>query len=156
MERIVAIDDSFATGGAAGELDGGLDGFGSAVGEEDAGEAVGGMADERLCGESRQEAAIHAYEVGRIHGEQLLQDGLDLGVIASEGEDAPAGEEVEIVVALGIPEVAAFASDIPFIEADGSQHLDEGRVDMGGVQVILSSAVLFEPGLEVVVHSSPP
>jgi hypothetical protein len=38
--------------------------------------------------------------------QQLLQDRFDLGMISAQGEDAPAGEQIEIFVSLGVPEIA--------------------------------------------------
>ena len=52
----------------------------------------------------------------------LAEDGADFGMIAAEGEDAPAGEEVQIFIAGGIPEVAALAADVALVEADGAEH----------------------------------
>src|SRR5207248_7362597 len=44
MERVVAVDDLLAAGGAARELDGGFDALGARVGEEDAGQVGAGGA----------------------------------------------------------------------------------------------------------------
>ena len=39
---------------------------------------------------------------------------------ATQGEDAEAGEEVEVAPALGVEEVAALAADVEPVEADAS------------------------------------
>ncbi len=110
------------------------------------------MADEGLCGESGEEAAIHADEVGAVHVDQLFQDRFDFGMVAAECEDAPAGEEVEIFVSLFVPEVAAFAADVLLVEADGAEHFDEGGVEVLLMKIEALSLKLLKPGGKIVVH----
>jgi len=73
-------------------------------------------------------------------------------VIAPEGEDAPAGEHVEVLVAVGIPEVTAFSAHVALIEPDGLEHLYERGVHVFRVQLVRPVVVLSQPGNEIVVH----
>jgi len=88
--------------------------------------------------------------MSRVH--ELLEDRFDFRVIAAEREDAPAGEQVEVFVAVGVPQVAAFAARVGFIEADRAEHFDEGRIDVLGMQVVLAALLLVEPLEEIGFH----
>jgi hypothetical protein len=107
---------------------------------------------ELLGDQAAEQAAIHAHEVRHVLAHELVQDGLDLRVVSPQREDAPAGEQIEVLVSVGVPEVAAFAADVGFIEADRLEHLDERGVDMVGVQVVLPPTVLLQPLEKIVVH----
>ncbi len=149
VEGVVAVDDFLAACVGAGELEGAFDGFCAGVGEEDAGEVVGGVGAEFLCDEAGEEGAIHADEVGEVGAHGLFDDGADLGVVAAECEDAPAGEEVEVFVVVLVEEVGALAAGVGFVEADGAEHFHEGGVDVLVVEVVLLAGVLGEPVGEV-------
>ncbi len=86
----------------------------------------------------------------------LLEDRLHLGMIAAQREDAPAGQQIEIFVPVGVPEIAPFAADVTPVEPDGPKHLHECRVHMFGVKVIFTSAMLFEPCDKVFMHPEVP
>ena len=149
VEGVVAIDDFLATGEGAGELECAFDGFGAGVGEEDARQFAAGVSGEFFGDEPGEEGAIHADEVGKILVHYLVEDGADPGVIATEGEDAPAGEEVEVFVAFLIPQVAPFAAGVAFVKADGSEHFDEGGINVLVVEVVLRIGVPGEIAVEV-------
>ncbi len=110
------------------------------------------MAGQFFRDEAGEDGAIHSHEVGQISFHHLAEDGFDLGVIAAEGEDAPAGEEIEVLVSVGIPEVAPFAADVALIEADRSQHLHKRRVDVVIVQFVLPPRVLLQPSMEIRIN----
>ena len=90
--------------------------------------------------------------LGSVAFEQLLEDRLDLRMIPAQRKDAPAGEQVEIFVPRGIPEIAPFAADVALVEADGAEHLDKRGVDVLGVQVVGAVAVLVEISEKVCVQ----
>jgi len=73
-------------------------------------------------------------------------------MISAQGEDAPAGQHVQIFVAVGIPEIAAFAAHIAFVEANGPQHLDKGGIDVVIVKVVFTPFMLLEPCEKVGMH----
>ena len=149
VEGVVAVDDFLALGVGAGELESAFDGFSAGVGEEDAFEISAGVFGELLGDEAGEEGAIHSHQVRQILIHHLAEDGADLGVVAAEGEDAPAGEEVEVLVAVLVPEVASLAADVAFVEADGSEHFDEGGIDVFVVEVVLFTGLLGEIAVEV-------
>ena len=96
--------------GATCKFDRRLHRFGAGIGEEDA-RPVGGTSDLQKC-LGQADLGSRREEVGDVHDlADLLRDGADdLGVVVSEGVDSDAGEQVEIALAIGIPDVAAFAA----------------------------------------------
>ena len=96
----------------AGQLDGGLVGLGAAVAEE-------ALAAERPLRELLRQAPLGLHVPGIGHVDQpanLFANGRDDAARAmAQQVAAPAGEEIEIAVSLGIPNPGALAAD----EADG-------------------------------------
>ena len=79
VKGMIAIDDVAAGRWAAGEFDGGFDGFGAAVGEKDARKAVGSVAGQFFGDQTRQQAAIHPHQIRQIRIHHLLQNDLTFG-----------------------------------------------------------------------------
>jgi hypothetical protein len=111
VEAPLGRDDLEPAGGVAvgaGELDGGLVGLGPAVAEE-------ALAAERTLRERLGERPLRLDVPGVRHVDQLadlLADRLDdaRGAVADQIA-APAGEEVEVAVPLGVPNPRALAPD---------------------------------------------
>ena len=122
VEGVIAVDDAAAAGIAAGELDGGFNGLGAAVGEEDAGEAFGGMRCELLSRQPAEDAAIHPHQVRQILIENLLENRLYLRVVPPQCKNAPSRQQIEIFGPVFIPKICAFAAHVAFIESDRAQH----------------------------------
>src|SRR5205085_9154505 len=112
VERVIAIDDLLATGRTAGKFDRPFDRLRAAVAEEHPRQAAADVLGQLFGNQSRQSAAAHPDEVGQVLVEQLLEGGLDLRMVASDREDPPSGEQVEILVALVIPEVRPFSPNV--------------------------------------------
>ena len=100
--------DPAPVGVLAGDLDRALVGLGAGVGEED-------PAAEARLGEALGEAhhRLGVEEVGDVHqAAGLLAHGLDHGGVAvADRADRDPGEEVEVLLALGVPEQGALAAD---------------------------------------------
>ena len=133
---MIAIDDALPAGGAAGELDGRLDRFRAAVTEEDARQVFRCVFGQHLGDQAAQQAAIHPNQVGHILAHDLLKDRLHFGMIPPQRENAPAGEQIEVFIPLGVPKVGPFAADVALVEADGLENLYEGGVDVLGMEVV--------------------
>ena len=116
------------------------------------GEIAAGMLREHLRGQAAQQAAVHAHQVGHVPRDKLVEDRFNLGMIPPQREHAPAGQQVEVFVPLLVPQVRPFAADVALVEADRAQHLDERRVNVIRVQVVLAALVLIEPAEKIGVH----
>ena len=68
----------------------------------------------------------------------------DDGVVAAEAHHPEAGEHVEVVVAVRVPEVRALGPLVDLVEADGVQHARELVVEVPGVQLVALGAALGE------------
>ena len=100
--------DAAAVGVLAGDLDRALVGLGAGVGEEDA------AAEARLREPLRQARhRLGVEEVGDVHQpRRLLLHRRDHGRVAvAERADRDPGEEVEVLLAVGVPEQRPFAAD---------------------------------------------
>src|SRR5699024_2255213 len=98
-----ADGDETAAAGATGELDRGLDGLRSAVGEEDAG-ALRGLrhAQQRLRRLDLRRGGEEVAHVDQLRG--LLRDrGDEVGVAVAERVDRDAAEQVQVAVPVGVP-----------------------------------------------------
>jgi hypothetical protein len=112
------------------------------------------MLGELLGDEAREDGALHADEVRELAVEDLLKDGPDPGVVSAKGEDAPASEEVEVLVALGIPEVGSLTANVTFVKADRAEHFHKGSIDVAIVKFVLLAIELLEPAAEIGVQVS--
>ena len=74
-------------------------------------------------------------------------------MISPQRENAPAGEEIEILGSVFVPEIASLAADVLTVKTDGPQDLDESRIQMLGMQVKAAPAVLLQPLHEILVHT---
>ena len=104
-------DDAGTAGVDRGGFEGGFDGFGAGVGEEDAGGRLV-PATEREPGEFAGELEFEFVGMNVAHRMQelpgLLADGGDdAGVGVADGGDAEGGGEVNVAVAVGVPDVGA-------------------------------------------------
>ena len=114
---LVHADEGFFFGAADvvpvlnGNLEGGFYGAGAVAGEYDV--AVGGGHEMgEGFGEFDDVGVGHAAGDGVLEGAGLLLDGLDdLGVVVTEGAGPPAGDDVNIAVALVVVEMDAIAAD---------------------------------------------
>ncbi|CAM5269625.1 hypothetical protein SFIMM107S_07527 [Streptomyces griseus] len=145
VEGVVAVEDPGLPGGVPGELQRRLDRFRTAVPEENAVQvrAVG----QQLLGEqSGQRLAVEAGEVGQLGVQDVVQGLPDDGVVAAQAHDAEAGEHVEVVVALRVPEVRALGPLVDLVEADGVEHARQLVVEVARVQLVpLGPALGEEP-----------
>jgi hypothetical protein len=92
VKCVIAIDQPASLGVAAREFDRGFDGFGSAVGEEDARKPIRGMARQPFGNQPAQQPRIHPNQVRQVAIHQFLQDRADLGMVAAQGKNAPASQ----------------------------------------------------------------
>ena len=77
-------------------------------------------------------------------------------MVATEVADGVAREEVEVSVALGIPQVGAFGPHVLPVEADRAQDGGEPRVHVLGELAGALPAFAGEEGRQVEVHCEEP
>ena len=98
---------------------------------------------QQLLGEQAgQRLAVEAGEVGELGVEDVVQRLADDGVVAAEAHHPEAGEHVEVVVAVGVPEVGALGPLVDLVEADGVQHARQLVVEVPRVQLVALAAAL--------------
>ena len=153
VEGVVAVDDAAAPGGVPGELQRGLDRLGAAVAEEHPVQA-GRLGQQPLREQARQRPAVELGPVGQLGVERVVQRLADHRVVAARGEHAEAGQEIGVLVALGVVQVRALGPLVDLVEADRVQHLGLLRVQVPAVQLISVAAMGREQGREVEVHDS--
>ena len=109
VERALGGDEPGAAG-PAGELERGLVGLGAGVAEEDA--RVVGPAEEADEALGQGDLRLGGEEVGDVaEGAELGGDGLDEGGVGvAEGVDGDAAEQVDVLLAVGVPHVRALAA----------------------------------------------
>src|SRR6478735_4152083 len=129
VERALGRDEPGAAG-PAGELERGLVGLGAGVAEEDA--RVVGPAEEADEALRQGDLRLGGEEVGDVaEGAELGGDGLDEGGVGvAEGVDGDAAEQVDVLLAVGVPHVRT-------LPAGERQHRRaEGVHDRAGVALL--------------------
>ena len=132
---VVAEDDARPPGRGAGELDRRLDGFGAGIGEEDLVE-IGHARQQPLGQNAGERRDIHLHEIGQLAVEDAFQRIAQRRMIAADGENAEAAQQIEIARAVAVVEILACAAAEPHVIADGAQHPDHLLVEMAAVHVI--------------------
>ena len=153
VEGVVAVDDAAAPGGVPGELQRGLDRLGAAVAEEHP-VKTWRLGEEALREQAGQRAAVELGPVGQLGVQRVVQRLADHRVVAPGREHAEPGQEVRVLVAVGVVQVGALGPLVDLVEADRVQHLRLLRVQVPAVQLVTVIAVGGEQGLQVEVHGS--
>lgn len=123
-DRLAEGDVFFGVAPSADEFDGGLDRLGARVHEKDL-LVVGRLA--KIAREVAELVVVEGAGAQSQAVELLLGGGDDAGVTVAEVDGAVAGEEVEVSVAFGVPDVDALAS------GDDDGH---GGVVVSGVEIV--------------------
>ena len=129
VEGVITVDDLRAAGRGAGELDRPLHRFRAGIAEEDLVE-VRQPRDQPFGQQAGQQRGIHLHQAGEPRVQHAAQRVRDRRVVAADGEDAEAAQQVQVAVAGGVEQVGAFAADVVDVEADRLQHADELRVEV--------------------------
>jgi hypothetical protein len=87
VERVRAIDDARPAGGAARELDRGLDAFGAGIGKEHLVQ-IGHVFQQPLGQHARQRRDVELHEIGQIAVEHALQRLAQRRMIAANRKNA--------------------------------------------------------------------
>ena len=138
------MEDPLPAGGRSRELDRRLDGLGAGAREE-GGAEIRRRALQQLLGEHAGEQ--REAELGHVRGlggERLLELPSHCGVVAAEGEDAVAGEQVEVALAGLVDQVGPLSPDPGPVEADRAQDPNELRIHVALVQRGLLAAPASE------------
>ena len=151
VERVVAVQDASAPGRVPGELQRGLHRLGAAVAEEHPVQA-GRLGEEFLREQPGQRAAVELGPVGQLGVQRLVQRLADHRVVAARREHAEAGQEIGVLVAVGVVQVRALGPLVDLVEADRVQHLRLLRVQVPAVELVSVVAMGGEQCLEVEVH----
>ena len=148
MEGVVEMEHPRAARGRAGELDGGLDGLGSAVGGDHRRDAAGRALQKLLRQDAGQQRDAELREVGRAG----LHHGLDrrdhVGMVSSHGEGAVAGEQVEIALAAVVDQVSALAGDPVSVVPQRPHDPPQLRVEVA----VVERHLLARPPIEDLAH----
>ena len=153
VERVVAVEDAGPLRGGPGELDRALDGLGARVGEDDPLDS-GVRAGHQLLGQdAREERTVHLHEVREVGVEGVVQRLDDGRVPPAEGEDAEAGQKVQVSVPFVVDEVTTLALDVEAVELQGSQHPGQLRVHVLGVEGEVLALTLVQHLLQIKRHA---
>ena len=133
VKGVLEVEHARTPGGRARELEGGVHGVGAGVGEEDGVESGRHPRDELLGEEAGEQRDVHLDEARPLQLEGFLERAPHRGVVAAEIEDTVAGEEVEVALAVGVPEVRALALHPDLVEADDAQDAGQLGAEVAGV-----------------------
>ena len=86
---------------------------------------------------------------GNRYDRRVVQGLADHRVVAARREHAEAGQEVGVLVAVGVVQVGALGPLVDLVEADRVQHLGLLRVQVPAVQLVAVVLVRAEQGLQV-------
>src|SRR5690348_10166887 len=70
-------------------------------------------------------------------------------MIASKAENTIAGKEVQILCPLSVPKVGSLRVNVATIESNGFQRPRVGRIDMTGMELVVTTLVFLEQGTDV-------
>ena len=127
-----------------------LDGLGAGVRKEHLLE-IGRVGEQPLRENAGEHGDVHLDEVRQIAAEHRLQRVTQYGMVAADGEHAPATEEIEVLVALAVEQILALAGTKADIVADRLQHADHLLVHVGGVQRVAFRLPLCEQRADIEV-----
>ena len=113
MERMGAVHDARAVGGAAREFDRGLDALGAGVGKEHLVEIRHIF--EQLLGEhTRQRRDVELHQIGQVGVEHALERFAQRRMIAANRKNAEPAQQVEITRAVAVEQILA----LPLLKTD--------------------------------------
>lgn len=69
----------------------------------------------------------------------MFKNGTYARVISTQSEHSPPGQQIQVAMSIAIKEPFTLTTDITFVEANGTQHLDEGRIEMSLMQFVLAT-----------------
>ena len=121
VKGVGAIDDAGPAGGAARELDRGLDAFGAGIGEEHLVE-IGHEFEQPLGQHAGQGRDVELHEIGQVAVEHALQGLAQRRMVAADRKNAKAAQQIEIARAVAIEEVLALPLLKADVVADGLEH----------------------------------
>ena len=125
VEGVVQVEHARTPCGRAGELEGRVDGVGAGVGEEHRVEPGRHPRDQLLGEEAGEQRDVHLDEARPLQLEGFLERAPHRGVVAAEIEGAVAGEQVEIALAVRVPQIRAFAPHPDLVEADDGEDASQ-------------------------------
>ena len=65
-------------------------------------------------------------------------------MIAAQAKHAVAGQQIQILLALHVPQIRPLGARVAAVEADGFQRADVGGIDVLGVQLVIFPGVLLD------------
>ena len=124
-----AIDDAGPAGGAARELDRGLDAFGAGIGEEHLVQ-IGHVFQQPLGEHAGERRDVELDQIGQVAVEHAFQRLAHRRMVAPDRKHAKAAQQVEIARAIAIVEVLPLPLLEADIVADGLENPNELLVQM--------------------------
>ena len=121
MERVLRVEHPRAPRGSARDLDRRLHGLRAAVGGHHRLDAAGRSCQQLLGQDAAQQRHPKLRQVGGVSLHNFAHGGDRPRMVAPDGEDAVATEEVEVAPALGVDQVRALPSRPDAVEAERAQ-----------------------------------
>ncbi len=153
VESLVAVEDARPAGGHAGELDGRLHRLGAGIAEKGALHARQ-AGQQLLRQDAGQQRDVELHQPRQLCVQHLAQGRGHRGVVASQGEDAEAAQQVEVAAARHVVEVRALAAREVDVVAQSLQHAHQLRVQVLLVQGVLLALALGQDRGKIEGHDS--
>src|SRR2546429_1160669 len=144
MEPLLRREHARAACRAPAELEGGLDGLGARIREENVRESWRRAPEQLLGKEARQQRDAELHGAGSLELERLDERGADTRVVAPGIEHSEAAEQIEVTAPVAVVEVLALRPRPHPIETDRAQYAHELRVDRPRVEVVVLARARFE------------
>jgi len=65
-------------------------------------------------------------------------------MVAAKAEHAIAAQQIQILLALHVPQIRAFRARVAAVKADGFQRADIGGIDVIGLQLVIFPGVFLD------------
>ena len=153
VKSVITVEDPWTPRGAVRVLDRGLDAFGSGAREVDRVEARRDLLLQLLREQSGEQRRIHLDEGRRLGLHELAESLTHHRMIASDVEDAVAGEHVQVALAGAVEEVRALRAHVDPVEPDRLEDPGELRVDMIRVELEVLPLTLTDQVYDVEGHA---
>ena len=111
VKRFFAMDERGFAGGALGVFDGGLHAFRAGIGEEHHVQLVRHPLFQFGGEQAGKQRRLHLHEARILGIQKFLEDAADFRVIAAQAEHAVAGQQVEIFLALHVPQIRPLGAE---------------------------------------------
>ena len=106
--------------------------------------------------QSAQKRGFHLHQAGTIHGHVINQRLANGRVIAANVERAIAGQHVEILAAICVPQVGARCGLVATVETDNAQGPGKAWVHVSFVKLVIFTSMLRDQLFDIECHNVRP